>query len=79
MKKIVTSTVKKIYIALDTDAMKQSLNFAEDFINQGKEVYMVDLEGKDPSEMGFTNFTNLIQNTLPINQFDLMKMKLQLI
>ena len=59
--------------------MKQSLNFAEDFINQGKEVYMVDLEGKDPSEMGFTNFTNLIQNTLPINQFDLMKMKLQLI
>ena len=79
MKKIVTSTVKKIYIALDTDAMKQSLDFAEDFINQGKEVYMVDLEGKDPSEMGFTNFTNLIQNTLPINQFDLMKMKLQLI
>lgn len=79
MKKIVTSTVEKIYIALDTDAMKQALKFAEYFINQGKEVYLVDLEGKDPSEMGFTNFTNLIQNTYPINQYDLMKRKLQLL
>ena len=79
MKKIVTSTVKKIYIALDTDAQKQALKFAEYFINQGKEVYFMDLEGKDPSEMGFTNFTKLIQKTFPINQYDLMKRKLQLL
>ena len=79
MKKIATSIVQKIYIALDTDAMKQALNFVEYFINQGKEVYLVDLDGKDPSEMGFTNFTKLIQKTLPINQYDLMKRKLQLL
>ena len=79
MKKIITSTVKKIYIALDTDAMKQALKFVEYFINEGKEVYLVDLEDKDPSEMGFENFTNLIQNTLPINQYGLMERKLQLI
>ena len=79
MKKIVTSTVKKIYIALDTDAQKQALKFAEYFINQGKEVYFMDLEGKDPSEMGFNNFTKLIQKTFPINQYDLMKRKLQLL
>ena len=79
MKKIATSIVQKIYIALDTDAMKQSLNFVEYFINQGKEVYLVDLDGKDPSDMGFTNFTKLIQKTLPINQYELMRRKLQLI
>ena len=79
MKKIVTSTVKKIYIALDTDAQKQALKFAEYFINQGKEVYFMDLEGKDPSEMGFTNFTKLIQKIFPTNQYDLMKRKLQLL
>jgi DNA primase len=79
MKKIVTSTVKKIYIALDTDAMKKALNFAEEFINQGKEVYMVELQGKDPGEMGFTNFTKLIQTTTPLTQYNLMEKKLQLI
>tara|TARA_R110002074_G_scaffold107482_2_gene232240 strand:+ start:2399 stop:3325 length:927 start_codon:yes stop_codon:yes gene_type:complete len=79
MKKIITSTVEKIYIALDIDAMKQALKFVEYFINEGKEVYLVDLEDKDPSEMGFENFTNLIQNTLPIDQYGLMKRKLQLI
>lgn len=79
MKKIVTSTVKKIYIALDKDAMDQSLKFAEEFMNEGKEVYLVELEGKDPSEMGFSHFTNLIQNTFPLTQYTLMGKKLQLI
>jgi hypothetical protein len=78
MNKIATSIVKKIYIALDTDAMKQALNFTEYFINQGKEVYLVDLDGKDPSDMGFTNFTKLIQKTFPIDSFELMRRKLQL-
>jgi hypothetical protein len=79
MKKIVKSTVKKIYIALDTDAMKQALKFAEYFINQGKEVYLVELEGKDPSDMGFSHFTKLIQNTFPLSQYDLMEQKLKLL
>jgi hypothetical protein len=70
MKKIVTSKVEKIYIALDTDAQKQALKFAEYFINEGKEVYFMDLEGKDPSEMGFNNFTKLIQKTFPIDQYE---------
>jgi len=79
MKKIVTSTVKKIYIALDSDARKQALYFAEQFMNEGKEVYLVELEGKDPSEMGFSRFTNLIQNTYPLDQYNLMEKKLQLV
>jgi hypothetical protein len=79
MKKIVTSTVKKIYIALDTDAMKQALKFAEYFMNQGKEVYLLELEGKDPSDMGFAHFTKLIQNTFPLDQYGLMEKKLQLL
>jgi DNA primase len=79
MKKIVTSKVEKIYIALDTDAQKQAVKFAEYFINEGKEVYFMDLEDKDPSDMGFEKFTNLIQNTYPIDQYGLMERKLQLL
>ena len=78
MKKIITSQVKKIYIALDTDAIKQAIKFAEDFINEGKEVYFLELKDKDPSEMGFYDFTKLIQSTIPLTQYDLMEKKLSL-
>ena len=40
---------------------------------------MVELQDKDPSEMGFTNFTKLIQTTSPLTQYNLMEKKLQLI
>ena len=76
MKKIVTSVVDKIYIALDRDAIKQALKFCERLMAEGKEVYLVDMQDKDPSEMGFENFTKLIQTTLPLTYYDLMEQKL---
>ena len=79
MKKIINSAVEKIYIALDKDAIKQSLNFCEKLMNEGKEVYLVDLADKDPSEMGFVKFTNLIQNTLPLTFSNLLEKKLQIL
>ena len=79
MKKLVSSKVKKIYIALDTDAIKQALKFCEELLNEGKEVYLVELPGKDPSEMGFKEFTKLIQKATPLNQFSLMEKKIMLI
>jgi hypothetical protein len=78
MKKVVTSLVDKIYIALDRDAMKQALRFCEMLLAEGKEVYLVDLQDKDPSEMGFKNFTKLIQNTVPLTYYNLMERKLAL-
>jgi DNA primase len=79
MKKIVTSKVQKIYIALDNDAISKALEFCELLLNEGKEVYLVELKGKDPSEMGFENFTKLIQTTFPLNSYKLMEKKLSII
>jgi hypothetical protein len=76
MKKIVMSSVEKIYIALDKDAQKQALSFCERLMNEGKEVYLVDMQDKDPSEMGFKNFTNLIQETYPLTFSSLLEKKL---
>jgi len=76
MKKIVMSSVEKIYIALDKDAQKQALNFCERLMNEGKEVYLVDMNDKDPSEMGFASFTNLIQETYPLTFSGLLEKKL---
>jgi DNA primase len=76
MKKIVMSSVDKIYIALDRDAQKQALSFCEQLMNEGKEVYLVDMKDKDPSEMGFDNFINLITDTTPITFSGLLEKKL---
>ena len=79
MLKLVTSAVKKIYIALDKDALKEALQFCEQLINEGKEVYLVDLDGKDPSELGFRHFTELVQNTYPLTFSGLLEKKLYLL
>ena len=78
-KKLVTSQVQKIYIALDKDAIKQALTFCEELLNEGKEVYLVELQDKDPSEMGFENFTKLIQTTQPLTFSNLFEKKLELV
>jgi DNA primase len=78
MKQIVKSSVEKIYIALDKDAQKQALTFCERLMKEGKEVYLVYLNDKDPSEMGFENFTKLIQDTYPLTFSNLLEKKLQI-
>ncbi len=78
MKKIVSSKVKKIYIALDSDAIKSALKFCERFMNEGKEVHLLEMDDKDPSELGFTNFTKLIQKSTPLTLSGLLAKKLAL-
>ena len=59
--------------------MRQALQHCEYVMNQGKKVNLVELEGKDPSEIGFSYFTKLIQNTNPLTEYDLMERKISLI
>lgn len=77
-KKILTSNVHDIYIALDTDARDRALQIAEKFLNQGKRVFLIDLPDKDPSEMGFRAFTNHIQSAEEFDISSLLRHKLQL-
>jgi len=77
-KKIITSKVKDIYIALDTDAKNRALEIGEKFLNQGKRVFLVDLPDKDPSEMGFKPFTEHIQTAQKLDISGIMLHKLDL-
>jgi len=77
-KKIITSKVKDIYVALDTDARDQALNISEKFLNQGKRVFLIDLPDKDPSEMGFKAFTEHIQTAEELDLSGIMLHKLDL-
>ena len=76
MQKLVTNDVKKVYIALDKDAIKNTLKLSEEIMNSGKEVYIVELEDKDPSEMGFENFTKLIQKSSALTFSSFFSLKL---
>ena len=77
VKKLIISKAKDIYIALDEDAQKDALEIAEKLLNLGKRVFLIDLEKKDPSEMGFEQFTQLIQSAeeLDLSGIVMHKMK----
>jgi DNA primase len=77
-KKIITSNVRDIYIALDNDAKDRALQIAEQFLNNGKRVFIVEMEDKDPSEMGFRTFTKHIQSAEELDLSRLMLHKLDL-
>jgi len=79
MMKLIQSKVDKIYLALDSDARKRSLDHARFFMDNGKKVYYIKLGKNDPSNIGFGQFTLLAQQTLPLNEYSLMKEKLECI
>ena len=76
--KILTSPVSDIYIALDDDAQDRALQISEQFLNQGKKVFLLDIKEKDPSEMGFNSFTTFAQKADELDLSSLMMHKLQL-
>ena len=77
-KKILTSKLTDIYIALDDDAKSAAIKLSEKFVAAGFRVYLIELPGKDPSEMGFKKFTNLIQNATELDFSKIMLQKLDL-
>ena len=79
MKKIIESNVKKIYLALDDDALKDALKHAETFIGYGKRVYFIEMQGKDPSELGFKTFTKLLHKATELTTSSLMKKRMALL
>jgi hypothetical protein len=74
--KIVEKRVERIYIALDTDAAKEACYLSYTFLREGQEVCMVNLEGKDPSQVGFAGMQLAIEEAQPITFQDVIAMKL---
>jgi len=76
--KIASENIQHIYLALDSDAMRYTLRHAEKFMNEGRTVYVVKLDGKDPSDIGFVHMQQLIRDAQPLTFGDLIKLKLSL-
>jgi len=78
MTKIIKSNVEKIYLALDEDALKDAFNHAETFMSYGKKVYLIEMGDKDPSELGFEDFTKLLHKATELTTSVLMKKRMAL-
>jgi len=73
--KILKNKVNRINIALDTDALGHSLKMAEYFMSLDKEVHIIDLGEKDPSEMGYEKFQQLLETSNPLTFQKVMEYK----
>lgn len=75
-KKIIGNSVKKLYICLDSDALKNALGLAKKFMSYGIETHLVDLGEEDPSEMGYERINKKIYDTPALDLRKLMEYQL---
>jgi len=71
-KKIIEKQVNTVYIALDSDARSKALDICQYFINNGIRVHLIELQDKDPSELGYREITKVKQITQPVTGSGLM-------
>jgi hypothetical protein len=75
-RRIIENNVRDIYICLDKDALKNSAKYVKLFLGEGRNVYFVELEDKDPSKIGFEKMQEVIRNTRKATYADVLKMRL---
>ena len=74
-KMILQKGVKEINLALDPDAIINTLQTAEYLMNEGVNVVVVPLKEQDPNDMGRNDFYNLVRNTNQLDLSSLVKLK----
>lgn len=78
VKKILSNEVKKVYVCLDKDALRESLSICNNLLDMGKEVYLIEMEDKDPSEVGYVKMQEKINQAKELTVSGLIKFKLEL-
>jgi len=76
--KIITENIKDIYLALDADALNDAMRIAISFVEQDRNVYLVNLDGKDPSVAGFEVMCQKIADAKKLSYKDIIKYKLNI-
>ena len=76
IKRIYTERVKEIYIVLDEDARKDSIKLVDKLMKDGIKTYFVQLQDKDPNELGFNKVWDVIHSTNQTTFSDFIKHRL---
>lgn len=76
--RIMESGCEQIYLALDSDALREIVKQANWLMRQGFEVFLVDMAGeKDPSQLGFESMSRLIKEAKSLSFTDIIKLKMK--
>lgn len=67
--KIISNNVKEVVLALDADAERQTYKIAHQLIQEGVAVRIIDMQGRDPNELGFDFMSNEIRNQKDFTSF----------
>jgi len=76
VKRLVEKQVKQIYVALDEDARQDAIKLSKFLMDYGISTYLLDMKDKDPSELGFKQFWDKINNTKITKFSDLIRERL---
>ena len=76
MGKIIEKQIKTVYLALDDDAISDSLDLSEMLMARDINVYLVNLGDKDPSKLGFEKMTEKLSNSKSLTFDSLIRSKI---
>ena len=76
MKKIIEKKIKRINLILHSDAKKAAIKHSEYFMGNGIDVHLIDLPGKDPSELGQDVVNKLIETSEKLTFGKIMEYKI---
>ena len=68
--------INKVYVALDSDAKKDSVKLVKYLMDNGMKAYLLNIKDKDPSELGFEEFWKRIAQTEQSTFSDIIRGKL---
>lgn len=77
LKKLINST-KEVIVCLDADAQDTMYKVTEKLLRHGVKVSRVNLTEGDPSDLGFTTMNYALQKSIPVNEYDLIKQKINI-
>jgi len=76
VKRLVEKQVKQVYVALDEDARQDAIKLSKFLMDYGIETYLLNMKDKDPSELGFSKFWEIVKNTKQSTFSDIVKGRL---
>ena len=76
VKRLVEKQVKKIYVALDEDAKKDAVKLSKFLMDYGISTYLLEMNGKDPSELGFKEFWKIVKQSKQSKFSDIIRGRL---
>ena len=76
LKKLAEKQPKEVYVALDNDAKKDAIKLVKFLMDCGIKTYLLEMNDKDPSEIGFKRFWKIVEESKPSKFSDIVKGRL---